>query len=325
MAKSAEELKLVEEAAEWIVQLSADDPETQEHARRQFEQWKNQSQQHQKIAMDIERYLVPVQQLNHHQQRLATTALKAGLNSNKHYQYLKATGLVLLLSTILGGGYGYLSLYPMSYLTADLNSKMGDWRTETLADGSQIQLGSATAVNVEFSGEKRIIHLVQGEIHVDVAKDPARPFIVTTEQGSIQALGTVFSVEQHANDYTQLNMLHSSVEATILSPSSLATASNYPQQKIIYAGQRVQLHPQGLMFLENFNRKAEQQKWSQHQLVVENRELIEVLDILNQNYKGKIFYQAQDLEDVQVNAVLSLDQTSDSLNLLKMADRKSVV
>ena len=93
---------------------------------------------------------------------------------------------------------------------ADLRTATGRWETRTLADGTRITQGSASAVNLRYDERRRVIELVRGEILMDVAPDAARPFLVETVHGSIQALGTRFVVDHQAGA-TVLSMIESRV------------------------------------------------------------------------------------------------------------------
>jgi transmembrane sensor len=54
----------------------------------------------------------------------------------------------------------------------------------------------------------------------------------------------------------------------------------------------------------------------QGQLIVENMPLSKVLTELDQNSRTKIIFKTDQLEKIQVNAVLPLDQTENALKLL---------
>lgn len=84
---------------------------------------------------------------------------------------------------------------------AEHSTATGEIRTMTLADGTQLVLASASAVDVDYSATERHIVLRVGEVMVTTAADtytPARPLSVLTEHGSIRALGTRFSVQRLA-------------------------------------------------------------------------------------------------------------------------------
>jgi transmembrane sensor len=70
----------------------------------------------------------------------------------------------------------------------------GEWSTTTLDDGTTLRAGPRTRVLVEFTNERRLVHLSRGEILVHVAKNPYRPFIVETDSATARAVGTAFAV-----------------------------------------------------------------------------------------------------------------------------------
>ncbi|WP_436897549.1 FecR family protein [Acinetobacter gyllenbergii] len=302
--------QLVEEAALWIVQLSSDDESTRKNAQLQFNQWKQNSQQHQKIAADIEQCILSIQNVSQSTQhkKVVKSALKAGLGSAKVYKNLRVGSAFAIASVVLGGSVFYLSDTSIAYLQADIRGDSAQWTTQTLQDGSRLILRGKSAVNIDFQANQRIVELVQGQIYVDVAKDPQRPFLVKTKHGQIQALGTAFSVN-YTSSATELKMLHSRVR--------VQTANKYAKQQVIVsAGQAVSMNQNGLESGPALNIYNEQQKWNKHQLMVEDLPLDQVLKELDQNYKGKILFNAETLQDIQVNAVLPLDQTQDALKLL---------
>lgn len=106
-------------------------------------------------------------------------------------------GALLLAAVALPAGWLSVQHQSQSAFAADVHTAPGQWRTPTLADGSRLALGSGSAVNYRQDGSRREPELVQGELLVDVAKDPARPFTVVTAETRITALGTRFAVERH--------------------------------------------------------------------------------------------------------------------------------
>lgn len=306
--------KLAVEAAEWIVLLSADDDTAKTRVQNEFDAWKNISPERQKIAQDIEQYLLSIQQLVQTPQQLSVTksALKAGLHTMQKQKNIRYGGVFAVIFCTVSGFYSYLNYYPIRYLTADLKSKAGEWQVQTLEDGSQLKLRGKSAVNLKFTANQRVVELVQGEIFVDVAKDKARPFIVKTEHGEIEALGTAFSVD-YDSTVTELKMLHSKVKVQSSYQTKVPSTVN---QTIVKEGQEVTLDKNGIHPMRGFNVYSEQQKWHQQNLIVENMSLSKVLTELNKNSKEKIIFNTESLEKIKVNAVLPLDDTGNALQLL---------
>ena len=70
----------------------------------------------------------------------------------------------------------------------------------TLPDGSVVELRAGAEIAVDFNGTLRRIELRRGEAHFQVAKNPARPFVVVAGRVEVRAVGTAFAVEFAARD-----------------------------------------------------------------------------------------------------------------------------
>lgn len=77
---------------------------------------------------------------------------------------------------------------------AVIRTAIGEQRSITLPDGSVVDINTNSELRVDLEGQERKLRLVRGEAHFKVAKDPKRPFIVSTSQATIRALGTIFNV-----------------------------------------------------------------------------------------------------------------------------------
>ncbi|MCB5190107.1 FecR domain-containing protein [Methylobacillus arboreus] len=101
--------------------------------------------------------------------------------------------------------------------TADHRTAAGEQRSITLEDGTRVTLNTATAIDVRFDDQARVVRLLAGEIAIMTRQaafggpaDP-RPLYVQTVQGRIQALGTHFVVRQW-DGHTAVAVLQSAVE-----------------------------------------------------------------------------------------------------------------
>lgn len=73
---------------------------------------------------------------------------------------------------------------------------VGAFQKLDLPDGSVVQLNTDSAINTAFSSGERRVTIVRGEVFFTVAKDPTRPFIVTSGAVAVRAVGTAFNVRQ---------------------------------------------------------------------------------------------------------------------------------
>ncbi|MBX3737903.1 MAG: FecR domain-containing protein [Candidatus Didemnitutus sp.] len=71
---------------------------------------------------------------------------------------------------------------------------VGAFQKLDLPDGSVVQLNTDSAIKVHYSDHERRVELLRGEAHFDVAKNPARPFIVAANHVAVRAVGTAFNV-----------------------------------------------------------------------------------------------------------------------------------
>ena len=293
-----------EQAARWIVQLSADDPAERDTARAGFAAWKAADPLHATVAAGMEnllRQLHAVREPAGGDHRPARAALAAIAPKRQRLRQLAAASAVAVL--VLTGALA-LGERP-AYLLADLRSPTGQWQTHTLADGSRLTLAGGSAVNVRFNAGERHVELVRGDILVDVAKDAQRPFIVDSGQAAIRALGTRFTVRKE-DGATILSMLESTVSAQV------------PQHRavVVQAGQRARITDDGVGPLTSIDAASVQQAWRAHQLVVDDLPLADVLDELARHRPGQLHYDRAQIAGIRVAAVLPLDDTDKALQLL---------
>lgn len=101
-----------------------------------------------------------------------------------------AAGVGAAVVVVAGAGRLILGAHPF----ADYRTRAGERSTVVLADGSRIDLSTATMLSVELSERRRRVRLLQGEAWFQVAPDAARPFVVEAAGGRTTALGTAFAV-----------------------------------------------------------------------------------------------------------------------------------
>lgn len=77
--------------------------------------------------------------------------------------------------------------------TYPIETSVGETRTVSLADGSEIQLNGSTRIVLDKS-EARLVEIAQGEAKFVVEHDDADPFIVVAGEQRLIDLGTVFNV-----------------------------------------------------------------------------------------------------------------------------------
>jgi len=139
--------------------------------------------------------------------------------------------IALGLIAVLGASVGkYLETSHVQLI----ETPKGGQEKITLADGSQIELNTNTALKVNFSARERSVELVRGEAYFEIQHDAARPFSVVVGDRRIVDLGTKFVVRL-APDQIKVSLVegiaslerinsNATQRSVILSPGDVALA-----------------------------------------------------------------------------------------------------
>ena len=83
---------------------------------------------------------------------------------------------------------------PIAAGPVDASALVAPCGQQTLPDGSTVDLNRGASIEVVFTASERRVVLVRGEANFTVAKNPARPFVVSAGGVDVSAVGTVFNV-----------------------------------------------------------------------------------------------------------------------------------
>lgn len=283
------------QAAEWLVRLDHQpDTETQQA----FAQWLALDPRHGQVIARLQGHLTPLHALP---AQPASGALRRAAKARNPSRTLTSLALVALFgaSTLLGSAY-----LQRGFVHADLHTANSERHHERLADGSQINLDASSAVDLQWDSQQRRVNLLRGEILVEVAKDPLRPFYVTTPQGSIRALGTRFIVER-LEDATRVTMLESSTQI-----------DSAGRSQVLNAGQQLRFDATGPGQVQEVDSLALQNAWDDHQLLAYHQPLSDVLERLARHRKGLVLFDKQALAALRVTVMVPTDDSDRALRLL---------
>lgn len=120
-----------------------------------------------------------------------------------------AAGIVATL------GLGTLTMAPDLFdrpavREARYDTAVGARRTVPLADGSKVELNTATVVRAAVGQRERSIWLDEGEAYFEVAHKDGQPFVVHVVDRTVTVLGTKFSVRRDGDRVT-VNVLEGRV------------------------------------------------------------------------------------------------------------------
>lgn len=218
--------RIAEQAVAWFVELQAD--EVSEACRLQWQQWRNAHPEHERAWQHLEGALSPLQGLD---TPVASTVLRAVGERRAGIQRRRT--IQALCAVFFAGSGAFYVIRQGSASKTDLRTAKGERTRHLLEDGSQLWLGSASAVNVQYSDTERRLLLLEGEIHITTGEQTQlhRRFIVQTGQGIVQALGTVFTVRTGHDGWSDIAVFDGAVQVW-LSGNSAVT-------RIVQAGQQI--------------------------------------------------------------------------------------
>ncbi len=171
-----------------------------------------------------------------------------------------------------------------------------DIRLIRLSDGTRVWVNENTRIEYpeKFAGKERIIKL-KGEAFFEVAKDTARPFIITSGNIKTTVLGTSFDVKAYGN-IAEVNVrtgkvkVESSQNAVFLERGSAAVF--VPKENIVQKRKALVIDPE----------------WKNSLIDVDGLSLEAVIEKLKANHEFTFKYASEDLKKLQVKGTLDTRQ-----------------
>ncbi|MEO6992839.1 MAG: FecR family protein [Lacunisphaera sp.] len=228
-----------QQAADWLV---LHDHGLSPAQREAFEQWMHASEQHAAVYAELEETWTLIGRA-HDASAAFTPSPSAStpitLERSKH----RGTPLLWLAAAASVALCIYLAqpaTPSVNNFTLTASTEVGGIRSLPLPDGSTLLLNTDSAVAVRFSPSERRVKLVRGEANFQVAKNPARPFIVSAGAIDVRAVGTAFDVRQRPGAVEVLVTEGKvRVDDSVAGKSRLpASSANDGKESVLVAGER---------------------------------------------------------------------------------------
>jgi transmembrane sensor len=291
------------EAVAWVVRLTSGDSSAADRAA--FEVWRAQSPAHEAALVEARRLWLGLGDVL--PAPVVVTPLRSEPAPTLRRRSRLAAGAAVsaAIALVVAAGFQYFNTWQHDYVTA-----AGQRKVIALADGTRVQLGSGSAIDVELGSNARRIRLVRGEAYFDVVHDAERPFVVDAGKQAVRDIGTAFSVRLDGDDDVMVVVERGEVEVT----GNAAAVTLLPSQRIRTGKNRnARVEPANL---------AEDLSWTSGRLVLEDRSLREVVDELNRYYGSNLVLLGSEIAGRRVNAVVDLEHIDDWLDALR--DSQSV-
>lgn len=183
---ASEAMRIEDIAADWAAQrrMSVDWP-----AERQAElaAWLGQSPAHRVAYLRMEATWKRTDRLAALQQPMREPVERSAPRRALWTRIAAVLGLVVLTGVVAGN---YL-VRPRGQL---IETPRGGQERLVLADGSQVELNTDSAIRIDLDARMRAVELVRGEAFFQIKHDAARPFVVSAAGHRIVDLGTKFLV-----------------------------------------------------------------------------------------------------------------------------------
>lgn len=184
------EHRILEQAAEWFASMQ--DGELSEPQKQAWQAWLQADPRHLQAWQRVE---LVMQRFHTLDDPLARDMVRHPGSRRRVLKAMLALGGVSVLS--LSWWQAPAMRQWSNILLADHGTQTGERQRVMLADGGQLWLNSASAVNINYKARERLIELISGEVWIETARDtqpPPRPLSVHTRHGVLTALGTRFAV-----------------------------------------------------------------------------------------------------------------------------------
>lgn len=216
----------------------------------------------------------------------------------------RALELLGLAALVGGAAYGARETETWKVAASQHRTRAGETRHLELPDGTRLVLNTASAIDLSFSARERRIVLQAGEILVTTAPDPAsvhRPFIVQDRHGTVQALGTRFTVRQDAES-SRVAVFEGAVEIRPVRGGGRPVRME-AGQRTVFSGDQVQ---------PPASAPESAAAWAQGKLVAERMRVADFLAEIAR-YRSGIVRCAPEVANLEVSGVFSLEDTDRAL------------
>lgn len=283
------------QAADWLlrIQASPEDVDLPE----QLAQWLNEHESHPKAYAKAQRAwalaggLAPRAAPAAAEARASPVSAQTRPRQRHRLAWLSSAAAAVLIA---------LGAYQHWLPGADYRTGVGERKTVELADGSQVQLDTDSAVTVRFEVGGRHVELLRGQAFFKVTHNASRPFLVDAGPITVTVTGTAFEVGtgpdgahvEVAQGSVRVAMPDASVEVLKAGDSLRADASGMHKAPLT----AVQIAP-----------------WRNGRLAVNGQSVAEVVREIDRYLPGTVLMPNDELGQRKVTGLYDIDQPEQAL------------
>lgn len=188
---------------------------------------------------------------------------------------------------------------------ADYCTAVGEIKTVQLADGSQVTLNSASAINVDLQSGSRHVQLERGEAYFDVQRAIRHPFLVDAHYSHTRVLGTRFVVREDRRS-DSVTVINGVVEVSRARQNPAILKAN---DSITVDAER----SSGIQQLAGTAATA----WLKGGATFDNAPLAEVIAEIGRYRRGSVLIKNDALKNLKVSGRFDITNTDKALNSLQ--------
>ncbi|WP_316834251.1 FecR family protein [Pedobacter nutrimenti] len=239
---------------------------------------------------------------------------KIDLSNTTNGKLIEETGI-----TITKTGNGQI-IYDLRSVSADtalnkmntLSTARGQQYKVRLPDGTNVWLNAASSLSypTAFKGRNRRVVELNGEAYFEVYKDKKHPFIVKTNQQSVEVLGTHFNINSYKDEpAVKTTLLEGSVKVLNLKSRASGILKPGQQSMIRFSGDSVQIETADV---------EEAMAWKKGEFYFDEERLESIMKKISRWYNVDVVFQDPTKKDVRIGGYIS--RFSNISKVLKMLE-----
>jgi len=188
------------------------------------------------------------------------------------------------------------------------SAERGQKSSLTLPDGSRVWLNSASTVSFtsDYNTKERNIFLL-GEAYFEVAENPDIPFIVHSQNMTVEALGTKFNIRSYVEDPCIVTTL---LEGKIRAGAGNLSETLLPEQEVSYdksSGEMTKSHVKDVGHMV---------PWIRNELMFTDSSLAEIAVILERMYNIVVIFDDAETKKYTYTGLVRNNSLSNILELI---------
>lgn len=225
-------------------------------------------------------------------------------------KWMRVAAIFILPILTAAGMYFYMAKHESSPAPFIVAVERGQKANITLPDGSRVWLNSLSKLtySADFNIDKREL-LLDGEAYFDVAHNPEKPFVVKSNDITVEALGTAFGVKAYSEDVLVSSILmHGKIRVT--TPNGINIL--HPNERILY-DKNLRITKQS-----SVSNAVDFTGWIHNELRFENESLYEIAKNIQRIYNVEIIFASERLKQLRYTGTVDNNSLESVLNIITL-------